>query len=317
VTTTRAGSILGLVTTVALSACSDEGARTVAVRSPAAGLPQSDTCARDRSTGGPAVAAPGVAARDVGVTSMQPPPTSPVVSARAGCLVLAHVRGTPPTGCFLDQVRIDGFCIDRYEAYVVEVDERGAERAHSPYAGVEGLRIRAKVAANVVPQAYISQVEASSACVGAGKSLCTADQFLRACRGPDGTAFYPYGGRQHEKGLCNEGRGSFVALTFGSDPQRWTYANFNDPQLNQLENGLARTGAFDRCASPEGVFDLVGNLHEWVDEPGGPGDRGHFRGGSYGDAEHNGPGCMYVTSAHERTYHDYTTGFRCCALVSG
>ena len=39
-----------------------------------------------------------------------------------------------------------------------------------------------------------------------------------------------------------------------------------------------------------------------------PSDRGHFRGGFYGDAEHNGPGCLYVTSAHERTYHDNTTG---------
>ena len=40
---------------------------------------------------------------------------------------------------------------------------------------------------------------------------------------------------------------------------------------------------------------------------------GRFRGGWYGDAENNGPGCTYVTSAHEPTYHDYSTGFRCCA----
>src|SRR5260221_10854424 len=26
---------------------------------------------------------------------------------------------------------------------------------------------------------------------------------------------------------------------------------------------------------------------------------------SYGDAEQNLPGCLYVTSAHEQTYHDY------------
>ena len=29
--------------------------------------------------------------------------------------------------------------------------------------------------------------------------------------------------------------------------------------------------------------------------------------------EINGPGCRYVTSAHELAYHDYSTGFRCCA----
>jgi sulfatase modifying factor 1 len=167
----------------------------------------------------------------------------------------------------------------------------------------------------VIPQAYISQVQATEACINAGKRLCTAEQFLRACRGADSTALYPYGGR-HEKGMCNEGKGSFVAATFGSDAFKWTYANFNDPQLNQLTNGLAKTGAYEGCRSPEGVFDMVGNLDEWVDEPAGPHDRGYFRGGWYGDAERNGSGCMYVTSAHERTYHDYTTGFRCCANAS-
>ena len=27
----------------------------------------------------------------------------------------------------------------------------------------------------------------------------------------------------------------------------------------------------------------------------------------------NGDGCTYRTAAHEFTYHDYSTGFRCCA----
>jgi formylglycine-generating enzyme required for sulfatase activity len=233
-----------------------------------------------------------------------------------GQLAAAIPIGPQGMACFRDQLKIERFCVDRYEAYVVELDERGEESPHSPYAVVEGLRVRAKLAANVVPQAYISQVQASEACANASKRLCTADEFLRACRGPDSTVLYPYGGRQHAKGVCNEGKGSFVALTFGQDAQKWTYANFNDPQLDQLPNGLARTGAYDACVSPDGVFDMVGNLHEWVDEPAGPRDRGHFRGGSYGDAELNGHGCSYVTSAHERTYHDYTTGFRCCASAS-
>lgn len=219
--------------------------------------------------------------------------------------------------CFPGQIEIELFCIDQYEAYVVELDDDGNESPHSPYAVVERLRVRAKVGANVIPQAYVSQVQAAEACANAGKRLCTAAEFLRACRGPDSTAFYPYGGRQHVKAVCNEGKGSFVALTFGQDAQKWTYGDFNDPRLNQLEHGLAKTGAYDKCVSPDRIFDMVGNLEEWVDEPAGPRDRGHFRGGWYGDAEFNGPGCLYVTSAHERTYHDYTTGFRCCANASG
>jgi len=39
---------------------------------------------------------------------------------------------------------------------------------------------------------------------------------------------------------------------------------------------------------------------------------GYFRGGFYGDAEINGAGCNYVTTAHAAVYHDYSTGFRCC-----
>jgi hypothetical protein len=54
-------------------------------------------------------------------------------------------------------------------------------------------------------------------------------------------------------------------------------------------------------------------MHEWgADSPDAKG-HGRFRGGFYGDAETNGHGCNYVTGAHEPTYHDYSTGFRCCA----
>jgi formylglycine-generating enzyme required for sulfatase activity len=225
----------------------------------------------------------------------------------------------PPTGrpsgspCFDGQVLIESFCIDKYEAYVVEVDALGGEHAHSPYEMVGTLHVRAKVARDVVPQAYISQVQAQRACADAGKRLCKPEEYVRACRGSRKADLYPYGGGRRRPGACNEGKGSFVALAFGQDFFKLTYENFNDPKLNQMPNGLARTGSFPFCVSPDGVFDLVGNLHEWVDE--GPDGNGHgrFRGGWYGDAENNGPGCLYVTSAHEPTYHDYSTGFRCCA----
>ena len=65
--------------------------------------------------------------------------------------------------------------------------------------------------------------------------------------------------------------------------------------------------------SPGGVYDCFGNFHEWGDDAAEANGHGRFRGGFYGDAEINGHGCKYVTSAHERAYHDYSTGFRCCA----
>jgi hypothetical protein len=30
------------------------------------------------------------------------------------------------------------------------------------------------------------------------------------------------------------------------------------------------------------------------------------------DTHKNGDGCFYKTTAHNTSYHDYSTGFRCC-----
>jgi formylglycine-generating enzyme required for sulfatase activity len=88
----------------------------------------------------------------------------------------------------------------------------------------------------------------------------------------------------------------------------------NQPQLNQLDGTLARTGEHAGCTNGYGVFDMVGNLHEWVAD-----SRGTFYGGYYQDVASvgHGEGCGYLTTAHEARYHDYSTGFRCCADVAG
>jgi formylglycine-generating enzyme required for sulfatase activity len=208
-------------------------------------------------------------------------------------------------------VEIGTFCVDRYEAFVVELDG-GAVWPHSPYDTVGGLTVKAVSAPGVVPQGYISQVQAAAACALAGKRLCSGAEFALACRGPDAGDDYPYGGQVHQPRLCNEGKSFPMPLLFGSDPSKWTYQDFNDPRLNQLDGGLAPTGAYAGCVSPYGVYDCVGNLNEWGSDPPDVNGHGRMRGGYYVDAQLNGPGCLYVTSAHEVAYHDYSTGFRCC-----
>jgi hypothetical protein len=81
----------------------------------------------------------------------------------------------------------------------------------------------------------------------------------------------------------------------------------NNPLINQLPSSLLRTAERAECTNEYGVFDMVGNLHEWVDDASGT-----FRGGFYMDTSHNGDGCSYATRAHDFRYHDYSTGFRCC-----
>ncbi len=218
----------------------------------------------------------------------------------------------PPSRCPPEMAPVGKYCIDRYEAYVVEILSGGRERPHSPYAVVDGLEVRAKSAKGVIPQAYISQVQAARACANAGKRLCSELEFRTACSGGDPANDYPYGGQVRMPGYCNEGKGSSMVRLFGNDPLQWTSEEFNDPRLNQWDGGLAATGSYEKCVSPFGVHDCVGNLHEWGADPADESGRARFRGGFYGDAEINGQGCRYVTRAHGPMYHDYSTGFRCC-----
>jgi formylglycine-generating enzyme required for sulfatase activity len=198
------------------------------------------------------------------------------------------------------------FCIDRFEASLVEVTARG-DTPFSPYSTVSGRHVRAVSRKGVVPQAYISRDEALAACKASGKRLCRESEWVKACEGKRPTTF-PYGD-ERKAGYCNDqGRAPLLILYKLDDPTAHDFAPMNDPRLNQLDRTLARTGAHPHCTNSFGVYDMVGNLHEWVDDP-----EGTFRGGYYLDTHINGDGCHYRTVAHDASYHDYSTGFRCCA----
>ena len=201
----------------------------------------------------------------------------------------------------------DSFCVDRWEAHTQEFD--GSQWApSSPYDTIGPREVRAVSTAGAVPQAYISADEAAVACEAAGKRLCSSTEWLASCRSPDGRT-YPYG-NIYAPDNCNdtyEG-GHPVVDFFGTSEGVWDSAHLNDPGINQQPNTVALTGQKAGCVSDSGVFDLHGNVHEWVEDADGT-----FRGGFYADGELNGPGCTYVTTAHSSNYHDYSTGFRCCS----
>jgi len=214
--------------------------------------------------------------------------------------------------CPRSMVDIEGrFCIDRYEASLLDVLPNGEERAHSPFGAVANLsRVRAVSAPNVFPQGYISAVEAQRACNASGKRLCRVAEWGKACRGPEPKSF-GYGDRR-EPGRCNDTGKNPVISIYGRG--RWNWNTMNQPDLNQLDGTLAKTGEHTGCTNGYGVYDMVGNLHEWVADPNGT-----FYGGYYSDVSSvgHGEGCGYLTTAHEARYHDYSTGFRCCADVAG
>lgn len=212
-------------------------------------------------------------------------------------------------------VRTDGgaVCVDRFEGALVVVAD-GGEMAWPWFDPIDKVdaSIRAVPAEGIYPQGYISQVQATDACKRSGKRLCTLDEWTAACRGqPDHDYVYPYGDT-YDPSACNEGRESPIVRLFPNPT--YSYQELNDPRCDQLDGGLAHGGDFPKCKSTYGALDMHGNLHEWIDDsPNGDPTRGSFMGGYFVDAKLNGPGCTYRTTAHAKTYHDYSTGFRCCA----
>ena len=198
-------------------------------------------------------------------------------------------------------------CVDRWEAALEVVAMDGGLAPWSPYENPGTRAVRAVSRAGQVPQGYIAGDQSARACAAAGKRLCALDEWLSACRGP-ASLVYPYG-NTYMRRRCNEARTPHpVVQFFGTSMGVFTFTNMNNPGINMQPDTVARTGSFDGCVSPTGAFDMVGNLHEWISDPGGT-----FKGGFYVDAEINGRGCLYTTTAHAFTYRDYSTGFRCCA----
>lgn len=210
-------------------------------------------------------------------------------------------------GCPAGMIAVAGeYCIDRYEASLVELLPRGRTRPWSPFVTPPPRRrMRAVARARAFPQGYVSQVQARAACRAAGRRLCAEPEWVRACKGPTPSA-WPYGPRYVPR-RCNDGREGPVRRIFGMGDV-FHETQMNDPRLNQLPGTLARTGAHARCRNRYGVFDMVGNLHEWTAD-----SEGTFRGGYYMDTTINGDGCWYRTPGHNTAYHDYSIGFRCCA----
>jgi formylglycine-generating enzyme required for sulfatase activity len=198
------------------------------------------------------------------------------------------------------------YCVDRYEGSLVEITPEG-ERPFSPYETVRGRRVRAVSRSGVVPQAYISRNEADLACKASHKRLCSEAEWTTACKGKRPTAF-PYG-EEKRAGYCNDSGVPPLATYYpGGGPDAFGPQAMNDPRLNALEGTVAHTGRYAHCHSSWGTYDMVGNVHEWIEDPAGT-----FLGGSYLDTHINGDGCAYKTVAHDASYHDYSTGFRCCA----
>ncbi len=167
------------------------------------------------------------------------------------------------------------FCIDRYE-----------------YPNIRGA----------VPVVMVDWLEARAICKQEGKRLCRESEWNFACEGTQRTP-YPYG-FVRDKTACNIDR-------------RYLFPNFdafNDrravgPEVARLDQRVP-SGSMDRCISPFGVYDMTGNVDEWVvNENPNPHESG-LKGGYWGPIRAR---CRPMTTFHKPWFRFYQVGFRCCA----
>jgi formylglycine-generating enzyme required for sulfatase activity len=163
--------------------------------------------------------------------------------------------------------------------------------------------------AGAKPVVMVNYGEAKAACEQAGKRLCTAREWTLACEGP-ALLPYPYG-YVRDPQICNIDQ----AHRFPSAEALVNLAT-REEELARLDQ-RAPSGSFPNCVSAYGVYDLTGNVDEWVtpdgpEEPAGLNAEVALKGGYFGPVRTR---CRPSTTAHGPTFKFYQVGFRCCADV--
>jgi formylglycine-generating enzyme required for sulfatase activity len=125
-----------------------------------------------------------------------------------------------------------------------------------------------------IPRTQVSWDQADAACHDRGARLCQGHEWERACRGPDG-AEYPYG-------------------------EPWDPLSCNTASADGALRAVLHAGAQRECRSAHGVYDMSGNVAEWVQEK-------VLRGGSAKSGGEESR-CGASSSGGPSSF----AGFRCC-----
>lgn len=199
------------------------------------------------------------------------------------------------------QVYLKGFYLDQKEVTQEEY-ARFAKMTKRPLPRIEVFEDdQSKIFKPELAAMSVSWDEAAAYCKWAGKRLPTEAEWEKAGRG-ESKKRYPWGDR-------------FV---------------MNAANLDGSEDGykyLAPPGSFDAGRSPYGLYDMTGNVAEWVEDsydehyykkspfrdPKGPKseDLKVVRGGSWRETEHNARLSKRFEAKHWRT--DVTIGIRCAS----
>jgi formylglycine-generating enzyme len=190
------------------------------------------------------------------------------------------LRYKEPTECLSRQRRPLRFCVDRYEW----PNQKGE-----------------------LPSLLISWTDARKECEKIGKRLCTEDEFNFAC---EGEQMLPYTyGYARDAAKCNIDR-----QYRKREKKLLKYASCLEKpeckkELAKLDQRLP-AGSLAQCVSPFGVYDLNGNINEWVFRPKEkPPNRSGLKGGWWGPVRGR---CRPTVGFHKEDDYGYEEGFRCC-----
>jgi formylglycine-generating enzyme required for sulfatase activity len=196
------------------------------------------------------------------------------------------------------RVYVDAFFMDRYQ---VSVGQYATFLEATAQAAPPEWNIMSRASHLKRPVVNVDWADADAYCKWAGKRLPTEAEREKAARGTDGRV-YPWG---------NESPTGFHA---NMKKDKWS---------NHW--AVSPVGTFEEGKSPYGIYDMAGNVWEWVSDwyapdyyktgslhnPTGPptGDYKVIRGGSWG----SGPERLRVAEreTHLPSFRGYGTGFRC------
>jgi sulfatase modifying factor 1 len=156
------------------------------------------------------------------------------------------------------------------------------------------------------PVVAVSWIEAGELCAAEGKRLCGAEEWTLACEGPERLPF-PYGYKRDSES-CNIDKPYIV-------PNDNALANpkTHDAEFKRVDQ-REPSGERGACVSPYGVYDMTGNVDEWVFNRDGSQDARPFdsglKGGYWGPVRDR---CRPMTVDHNKWHSGYQIGFRCCA----